>query len=124
LKSVQDDLFTFKEEFNKQDRIIAIMKENTTMQDSMIDDMKIKLRELAKDNERLSRDRDAIAQQLSKERERSDVTHEKTRSYQKELRDLEERNNELEKEILILRKDRDHSKKANETDMIRLYSEL
>ncbi len=94
------------------------------MQDSMIDDMKIKLRELAKDNERLSRDRDAIAQQLSKERERSDVTHEKTRSYQKELRDLEERNNELEKEILILRKDRDHSKKANETDMIRLYSEL
>lgn len=40
------------------------MKENTTMQDQMIEDLKNKIRELARDNEKLLKDKDSIASQL------------------------------------------------------------
>lgn len=112
-----------------------IMKENTTMQDNMIEDLKEKIRELARENERLSRDKDSltallcknrynVTYKIAKEKERGDVVHDKTRTYHKQLRDLEDRNVELEQEIIVLRQDRDMSKSANESDMIRLYNEL
>jgi hypothetical protein len=111
LRILHDDLTKFKEEYEKQEKVIKIMKENASIQDQMIEDLKAKVRELAQDNERLLM-------------ERSQQGFDKNRKLRDQIIRLEERNAELERENLHLRRDNEKTKHLNDDEINRLYKHL